>query len=47
MKKEDLDLIKSHMIIKSPEKINEDRRLKGSKLEEMMTSANQRKARMS
>lgn len=39
MKKDELDLIKSHMIIKSPEKIYEERKHKESKLEEMMTSA--------
>ena len=46
MKKDELDLIKSHMIIKSPQKINEEKRLKESKLEDMMASAKQRKARM-
>jgi hypothetical protein len=39
MKKDELDLIKSHMIIKSPEKINQEKRLKESKLEDMMASA--------
>jgi len=46
MKKEELDLIKSHMIIKSPEKLTEERRLKESKLDDMMATARQRKARM-
>ena len=46
MKKEELDLIKSHMIIKSPEKLTAERRLKESKLDDMMATARQRKARM-
>ena len=46
MKKEELDLIKSHMIIKSPENLPEERRLKESKLDDMMATARQRKARM-
>ena len=39
MKKEDLDMIKSHMFIKSPEKNYEETKFTESRLDELMASA--------